>query len=216
MKRRRLLAASAAYGLLALVGFAWCALRGEWSPWASESALLPLSPGVRALASVLGGLVVAACTVVATRALVRRTRWARALHGELRAVLGPLDGIEIAAYALLSSVAEELFFRGAMQPALGLVLTSAVFGAVHLGPSRGFRVWPLWAAAMGLVFGGLVALTGYLHGAVIAHFLINYENLHFIDAYDPAAGMADASLAGRAADASAPPRLSGTRVRAGR
>jgi membrane protease YdiL (CAAX protease family) len=216
LHRRRLAVTGAAYALLALVGFTWSALRGDPTPWATDDAWLPLAPGLRAAVSAILGVLIAAATVYSTRVLVRRTRWARQLHSELRAVLGPLTGGEIAAYALFSSVAEELFFRGAMQPALGLALSALIFGAVHVGPTRGFLAWPVWAAVMGLVFGATVALTGYLHGAILAHFLINYENLHFLDTHDPAATLADDSLRGRPADASAPPRLGATRVRTGR
>ncbi len=216
MNRSRLVVAGVAYGLLALVGLAWSAIRGDATPWDTDDAWLRWEPSARLAVSVLLGLAIAALTVASTRWLVRRARWAQQLHGELRGVLGPLDGIEIAGYALFSSVAEEVFFRGAMQPALGLTLTSVIFGAVHVGPSRGFRVWPVWAAVMGLIFGATVALTGLLHGAVIAHFLINYENLHFLNSHDSAPTLADDSLRGRPADASAPPRLGATRVRAGR
>ena len=216
MSRRRLLTASTVYGLLAVCAVLWSGLRGDWSLWETDTAWLPLGALPRAGVSLGAGALVAGLTVASTRLLVRRARWARTLHGDFRALLGPLSGLEIAAYALLSGVAEELFFRGAMQPALGLVLTSLVFGAVHFGPVPRFWVWTVWAGAMGLVFGALVALTGDLYGAVLAHVVINYENLHFIDAYDPSASSREELLGGRAADASAPPKLSGTRVRTGR
>jgi membrane protease YdiL (CAAX protease family) len=194
----------------------WSGLRGDWSPWDADTAWLPLGPAARVAVSLVGGALVAALTILGTRVLVRRGGWARTLHSNFRALLGPLSGLEIAAYAVLSGVAEELFFRGAMQPALGLGLTSLIFGAVHFGPTRSFWVWTVWAGAMGLVFGTLVALTGNLYGAVLAHLVINYENLHFIDAYDPSASSLEERLGGGAADASAPPKLSGTRVRTGR
>lgn len=216
MSRRRLLTASTVYGLLAVAAMLWSGVRGDWSPWDAEAAWLPFGYVARIAVSLIGGALVAVATIAATRALVRRTRWARLLHSNFRALLGPLSGAEITAYALLSGLAEELFFRGAMLPAFGLALTSIIFGAVHVGPSRSFWVWTLWAGAMGLVFGALVALTGNLYGAVLAHFLINYENLHFIDAYDPDASSLETRLQGQSADASAPPKLSGTRVRTGR
>ncbi len=216
MSRRRLLTASTVYGLLAVAAMLWSGLRGDWSPWDAHTAWLPFGYVARLAVSLVGGALVAIATIAATRLLVRRTRWARLLHSNFRALLGPLSGAEIAAYALLSGLAEELFFRGAMLPAFGLALTSIIFGAVHVGPSRSFWVWTLWAGAMGLVFGALVALTGNLYGAVLAHFLINYENLHFIDAYDPDANSLETRLRGQSADASAPPKLSGTRMRTGR
>jgi hypothetical protein len=107
------------------------------------------------------------------------------LHIELRGMVGPLSGAAIAFFALTSGVVEELFFRGAMQPAFGLLLTSLVFGAVHVGPTRAFLPWTLWAAIMGAVFGLLYALTGSLLGPIAAHVLINYENMHYLVSYDP-------------------------------
>lgn len=216
MSRRRLLTAITVYGLLAVAAVLWSGLRGDWSPWDADTAWLPLGHGARVAVSLGGGVLVAALTIAATRVLVRRANWARRLHTDFRALLGPLGGTEIAAYALLSGFAEELFFRGAMQPTLGVALTSLVFGAVHFGPTRRFWVWTVWAGVMGLVFGALVALTGNLYGAVLAHLVINYENLHFIESYDPGASSLEQSLRGAAADASAPPKLSGTRVRTGR
>lgn len=38
---------------------------------------------------------------------------------------------------------------------------------------------------MGLAFGVLFEGTGVLLGPILAHGLINYENMHFIAAYDP-------------------------------
>lgn len=211
-----MLVSTVIYGLLSVAAMLWSGLRGDWSPWDADDAWLPFGNGARIALSLAGGALVAALTVASTRLLVRRARWARTLHTDFRAVLGPLSGLEIAAYALLSGIAEELFFRGAMQPATGLVLTSVIFGAVHLGPSRRYWVWTVWAGAMGLVFGALVVLTGNLYGAILAHLVINYENLHFIDAYDPSASSLEERLDDTAADASAPPKLSGTRVRTGR
>jgi membrane protease YdiL (CAAX protease family) len=132
-----------------------------------------------------GGSLVAVATILATRLLVRRTLWARALHAEFRARLGPLRSTEIWVFATTSGVAEELFFRGAMQPALGLFLSSLVFGAVHVGPSRRFWTWTLWAGVMGLVLGALYEGSGTLLAPIVAHVVINYENLHFIRDYDP-------------------------------
>jgi membrane protease YdiL (CAAX protease family) len=120
-----------------------------------------------------------------TKVLVRRTRWAERLHIELRGLVGPLSGARIAFFAVTSGVSEELFFRGAMQPLVGLWLAALVFGAVHIGPNKAFLPWTLWAALMGLLFGVLFQATGSLVGPVVAHVLINYENLHYLVSYDP-------------------------------
>ncbi len=120
-----------------------------------------------------------------TRFSVYRFQWARTLHTEFRGLLGPLRSIDILAYAVFSAVAEEMFFRGALQPMLGIVATSLVFGALHIAPGRKFLPWPFQAIAMGFAFGGLYWLSGDLAAPIMAHFTINYQNLHFINRYDP-------------------------------
>lgn len=130
------------------------------------------------------GLVLALGVIASTRWLVRRTTWARDLHVAFRGVLGPVSGVEIAVFALTSGVAEELFFRAALQPATGYVAASLLFGLVHFGGRR-LLPWTLWAVVMGFALGALYALTGELLGCVVAHVWINYENLHFIAGHEP-------------------------------
>lgn len=174
-----------AYVGLALAAVGWGVLAGRPDLYHHPGPWLELSFPRATLLSAGLGLAVGAAVVAGTRALVRRAGWAQRLHREFRELLGPLGGGAIALLALSSGVAEELFFRGAMQPSIGLVASSLVFGAVHVGPGRRFVPWTLWAALMGFVFGAMHALTGELIGPVLAHVVINYENLHFIDSYDP-------------------------------
>jgi membrane protease YdiL (CAAX protease family) len=56
--------------------------------------------------------------------------------------------------AAMAGFSEELLFRGLLQPLVGLVAASLVFGLLH-GPSRG--LWPLalWAAGAGAFLGVL-------------------------------------------------------------
>jgi uncharacterized protein len=208
---RRIRLAVAFYGLLALAAVSWGLFRGRPNLYHHPEPWLPLGfPESSALALALG-LGVALAVVAATRVLVRRTRWARNLHVEFRVLLGPLTALQIAVFALASGVAEELLFRGALQPDLGLVLTSVLFGLVHFLP----RMWPwtLWALVMGFVFGVLHALTGELLAPVVAHVVINYENLHFINAYDPSPP-ASAEDRARRREPSEPDLVSG-RLRSG-
>ncbi|MFK7999043.1 MAG: lysostaphin resistance A-like protein [Polyangiales bacterium] len=184
MARRRIVSAIVVYGALgaAALGVLFLGDRPLGShpdPWLSAS--FP----VRLVVSVVGGLALCAFGIVSTRWLVRRTVWARQLHVSFRTLLGPLTSTEILVFALTSGIAEELFFRGALQPWLGFVAASILFGAVHLGPSRKFLPWTLWAIAMGFLFGSLYECTGELVGPVLAHVLVNYENLHFINTHDP-------------------------------
>ena len=137
----------------------------------------------RLLVSLTLGLALGVVVVAITRQLVARIEWARELQRELGAIVGELSPREITWLALLSGFAEELFFRGAMQPVLGLWLTSLIFGAVHVGPKRVFVVWSLWAFVMGVLLGAIFELTGVLWGAVLAHVWINQRNMRFIQGY---------------------------------
>ena len=79
--------------------------------------------------------------------------------------------------SVFSGVGEEAFFRGALQPVLGLVLTSLLFGVLHVGPDRRYLVWSLWAVAAGFLFGFLYEWTGGLLAPMTAHVLHNAATL---------------------------------------
>lgn len=163
----------------AAVGIAW--LRGE-------PLLGPLEASERdALAlSLAAGILLAALTIGSTNLLLAKTRWARALRVEFRAAFEGARSRDLVVLALASGTAEELLFRGALQPWWGLAVTSLVFGAFHFVPSKALAPWALWAALMGLSFGLIAQETGSIVGAIVAHVAINAVNLHRIARFDPA------------------------------
>jgi membrane protease YdiL (CAAX protease family) len=168
------------YGPLTVGALAWAWLAGGRFAWTLETPWLS-APYSERLALSLGlGLVLALVVVAMTPLLVERTQWARALHVELEAIISPLSSAEITTLALASGFAEELFFRGAMQPVLGLLITAVIFGAVHVGPKPVFFAWTTWAFVMGLLLGMIFELTGVLWGPVLAHVWINQRNMSFI------------------------------------
>ncbi len=73
-------------------------------------------------------------------------------------------------FSLLAAVPEELLFRGALQPEIGVLLASVIFGALHaLTPLYFF-----YATCAGLLLGALtVASSGTLWAAIAAHFTID-------------------------------------------
>lgn len=164
------------YGGLGLLGLLLSAGRGDADVYRVTEERALWWHAVSPLLGVALGLVV----VAATRVLVARSAWGRGLHSDFRALLGDVSGREIAILAAASAIGEEVFFRGALQPWLGLVPQAVLFGLLHIGPSRRFLPWTFWALGMGLVFGGMVTLTGDLGSAIAAHFTINFLNLHFI------------------------------------
>ena len=115
-----------------------------------------------------------------TRVAVRYFQWARDLHASFRDLLGPLAANEILILALASSIGEELLFRGALQPWLGVWLQALVFALLHVGPGKRFLPWTASAFVLGVAFGWLAEWTGNLGAPIAAHFAINFLNLRYI------------------------------------
>jgi len=126
------------------------------------------------------GAGVAVIIIAATRFL-SNIRVFRQLEEEFRRILGRLKLYEVVVIALASGVAEETIFRGALQPHLGLIITSILFGLMHFPLSRFMIPWTMFAIVMGFILGGLYDYTGHnLIAPITAHFLINLVNLWLI------------------------------------
>ena len=123
--------------------------------------------------------------VLLTRISVHRYSWAQHLHLELRPIAHGLTLWQIVLIAFFSSLGEELLFRGLIEPWIGLLPTSVIFGALHQVPSDSRWVWMTWATAVGLAFGAIFEATGSLLGPFLAHALINAINLTYLRDYDP-------------------------------
>ncbi|KAB2965897.1 MAG: CPBP family intramembrane metalloprotease, partial [Thermoanaerobaculia bacterium] len=98
---------------------------------------------------------------------------ARRVEAELAALVSGLTAGEALALALISALAEEIAFRGALQSWLGWLPATILFGLAHLGPGRHFRWWTAWALVSGGLLALLVVARGTLGGAVLAHLLVN-------------------------------------------
>ncbi|KYF84109.1 CPBP family intramembrane glutamic endopeptidase [Sorangium sp. So ce119] len=159
-------------------------LQDGW-PWIHPSPWLSLRPPAALLVSAALGLTLAAGVVVMTRVAVARFDWARRLHADLRPVARELSLGQILLLAGLSSLGEELLFRGLLTPLLGVSLSALVFGLVHQmrGPSR--WVWVGWAVAVGAGLGAIFAATGSLVGPLLSHALVNAVNLSYLRDHDP-------------------------------
>ncbi len=145
-----------------------------------SDAWLGLSPFLGHGVSLVGGVLVAFLTVAATRILIRNWSSARSLHSSLRPTIREADGATLVILGIASAVGEELFFRGLLVPALGLVVSSLAFGFLHQVKGRARWVWAGWATIMGLLFGALFLATGSLLGPILAHAAINVTNLKFL------------------------------------
>jgi hypothetical protein len=163
-----------AYLALGAAALGWGSLRGQPNVW----HLAGREPAV--LAGLVSGLGAGLAIVFASRMALYRFEWARALHRELRHLLFPLSDLEIVVLAAASSVGEEMFFRGAMLPAIGLVGSSAIFALLHIGPKARHLPWTVSSFGAGLLFGAIFLWTGDLTGPVVAHFLVNFLNLRHV------------------------------------
>lgn len=126
------------------------------------------------------GILIGLAVVGLTRLATRRFQWARDLHASFRDLLGPLTGKEIIILALASSIGEELLFRGALLPWLGLWVQGLVFALLHVGPKKRFLPWTVSALVLGVGFGAVAQYTGNLGAPIAAHFMINFLNLRHI------------------------------------
>ncbi len=134
----------------------------------------------RMIGGPLAGVAIGLVAVWLSRWAVHRLDWARTLHREFHSVVHELSAGEIWLLAAMSAVGEELVFRGALQPTIGLVPAAALFALVHFRPQLRFLPWTLMSLIVGLVFGGLYVRFGDLGAPIAAHFTINLLNLRYI------------------------------------
>ncbi len=162
------------YGILGCVGLFWrMATPGESILHPANAA----GPAMGILLATALGALLGLVAVGFSELLTRFTSIGEALAdvlGEGLAGIGRADAILL---AFASGIAEEMFFRGALQPAVGLFWASIAFGACHFLPRRELALWSLFAVAMGFAFGWLFEWTGQLAAPVAAHVVINGINL---------------------------------------
>lgn len=101
----------------------------------------------------------------------------RTLKREFATTIGRQNDLTIFVVALTSAIGEELLFRGALQPLIGLWPTVLVFGLLHGGGLRRLWAWTVFATFGGVVFAYLTLATGSLLAAIVMHFTVNYFNL---------------------------------------
>jgi membrane protease YdiL (CAAX protease family) len=163
------------YGLMGCGALFWrMAMPGQ--------SILHPSIGAEATASSLpvaafAGLMLGLAAVGVSELLTRWTDLGEALAdvlGESLAGIGPGDAVLL---ALASGTAEEMLFRGALQPAVGIVWASMIFGACHFLPRKELALWSLYAVLMGFAFGWLFEWTGQLLAPIVAHTVVNAINL---------------------------------------
>src|SRR5262245_49805834 len=172
------------YAALFGAALVWARLAERSLLFASvEAAARGVAPLRDAAAGALAGLLV----VLLSGWLTRATRLGERLARALAQLLGRRTTGECVALALVSGIGEEAFFRGAMQPALGLLWTSVCFALAHFAPRRDLWPWTAFSLAAGLLLGALFEATGNLVAPIVAHATVNAVNLRLLSRdYAPA------------------------------
>ena len=87
-----------------------------------------------------------------------------------------LNQAELFYISVLAGFAEELLFRGLLQPLWGIVVASLIFGVLHAATFGYF----LLATAMGFYLGGLLQYTGNLLVPIAVHALYDFFALNLL------------------------------------
>ena len=127
---------------------------------------------------VLIGVGIGLIVVGISRWISSRFLWAQKMNEDFADIFQGISLVEITGLAVMSSLTEEILFRGMLQEHVGLILCSIIFGLLHIPMKRQHWPWTVAAVIMGGVFGGLYEWRHALTAPLIAHFTINYFNLN--------------------------------------
>jgi membrane protease YdiL (CAAX protease family) len=127
---------------------------------------------------VLLGISVAFVFVLFTSFVSKKFAWAQRLNAEFAPIFRHKSTTEITLLALSSSLVEEVIFRGWLQQEYGILISAVIFGSLHIPLKKSHIPWTISALFMGFVFALMFQYTGDLIAVFIAHFSINYFNIH--------------------------------------
>jgi len=88
-----------------------------------------------------------------------------------------LPAHEAIGLALVSGIAEEVFFRGALQPAWGFLPATLLFAVLHSGRGRAMLLWAATALVAGALLGALFAWRQNLCAPILCHVTVNAVQL---------------------------------------
>jgi membrane protease YdiL (CAAX protease family) len=153
--------------------------------WAGRALHLPLTWGTPLRDAGIGAAVALALATANYLLLTRApANWlvtgVRATYREtIVPLFGGLPPFASIVLGVAAGFGEEWLFRGILQPLTGLAISSVVFGLAHVGTTR-MVPFGVWAAAMGVVMGTLLILTGGLTAPMVAHGLYDILALEYI------------------------------------
>jgi membrane protease YdiL (CAAX protease family) len=172
-----------AAAVLSFAGCLYFAMLGAALLWLWQrerlSALPQVALGDHGLWAAAGsGLLAGLLGTAALAAASRTSAGVRACEQRIGVVLGAMGESAVIGLSTLSALAEEFFFRLAVQDALGLPVAVALYVVLNTGP--GFWAWAPVALGFGLLFGSLVHWGLGLLSATVAHAVVNYLSLRRI------------------------------------
>lgn len=136
---------------------------------AAELAGLPGPPRALALAALLGLL-----TAGTSALLYEQWPWLRErLDPEIFRAVAAVPSVPWLFVAVVASAAEEILFRGALQPVIGILPATALFAFLHFFMQRRLAAYCVMAFVMGLVLAAVYAWTGSLGAAMAMHIMHN-------------------------------------------
>jgi membrane protease YdiL (CAAX protease family) len=100
-------------------------------------------------------------------------------HEVLVPLFSRFDLPSVIAVGAVAGIGEEWLFRGVVQPLVGWIAASLVFGFAHVG-GRSMLPFGVWASGMGLALGALAHLTGGLTAPMVAHGVYDMLALAYI------------------------------------
>ena len=156
-----------------LLGFAGAAPEGLAAAFARQFGLRAPRPAVElgvGLAAGVGGWVAVILLMLAVVAVVWALGGEELLPTEPPELIPWVAGLPLAvraAIGLTAGVVEELFFRGFLQPRVGIALSSALFVLAHLSYDQPFML--VGIAALSLLFAFLVRWRRNILPAIVAH-----------------------------------------------
>jgi len=80
---------------------------------------------------------------------------------------------QILIISVVSAASEEIFFRAALQPNLGVFLTSIIIGLLQLGPQARLTAFSAYSFIRNCIFGMLFYYTNVIFIPFFVHALLN-------------------------------------------
>ena len=155
----------------ALLLIAWVWQLGLRARDVSRELAVGLAAGAVAWAGVLAAALVAG-------AVLARLAGVEAVGQEPSEIIVWMASLPVAlrlAVSLAAGVVEELFFRGFLQPRIGVFASTALFACAHLGYGQPFMLFGI--TLLSLFYAALVKWRGSVWSAMAAHFLFDAVQL---------------------------------------